>query len=61
MARSLDSYLKSGLSRRALMRAGLAAGGLAAMAPFAASAASGGPRAISRTANQEPTWAEAPG
>ena len=60
MARSLDSYLKSGLSRRTLMRASLAAGGLAAMAPFAAAATGGGRRTIDRAANQEPAWAEAP-
>src|SRR5215217_1859006 len=60
MARSLDSYLKSGLSRRTLMRASLAAGGLAAMAPFAAASTGGGRRTIDRAANQEPAWAEAP-
>ncbi len=53
MTQALDSYLKSGLSRRALMRAGLAAGGLAAMAPFAASAGSGGSRTLNRASNQE--------
>ncbi|MEA2515013.1 MAG: peptide/nickel transport system substrate-binding protein [Thermomicrobiales bacterium] len=59
MAQALDHYLKSGFSRRALMRASLAAGGLAALTPLAG-AATGDRRAIVSATAQDTAWAEAP-
>lgn len=60
MARALDSYLKGGVSRRALLRAGLAAGGLAAIAPLAGEAAVGNHPVNVPAADQNVTWAQAP-
>jgi peptide/nickel transport system substrate-binding protein len=62
MSTALNAYLKSGRSRRELLRAGLAAGAAAAIAPLAASAAG---NAVSRgliTAvdQDDVAWAEAP-
>ena len=62
MSVALDVYLKSGFSRRELLRASLAAGGLVALAPFVASAAgNGGGREFTGAVNQDDVqWAEAP-
>jgi peptide/nickel transport system substrate-binding protein len=61
MAHALDVYLKSGHSRRAMLRATLAAGGLAATAPLAA-AASRAPVAAPglAAAQDDAAWAEPP-
>ena len=63
MARGLDLYLKSGLTRRELLRAAVATGGVGALAPFTgALASSAAGRATVRTAKQDDNveWAESP-
>jgi peptide/nickel transport system substrate-binding protein len=60
MATALDGYLKSGLSRRALMRASLAAGGLAAVTPLTAAAGGAGRPAAHAALHQDVQWAAAP-
>src|SRR4051794_4117069 len=62
MSKALDLYLKSGFSRRALLRASVAAGGLAAVAPLAGAAAgvNSGAALTNDTHQDDTQWAEAP-
>lgn len=62
MSTALDVYLKSGFSRRELLRASVAAGGVAALAPLATSAAGNRvSHAFTGAVNQDDVqWAEAP-
>ena len=62
MAKVLAQYLKSGVSRRAVLRAGVAAGGLAALSPMTGLAGGVGGQSTARGAGRQEdvTWAESP-
>ena len=60
MARALDLYLKSGQTRRSLLRTALAAGGLAAIAPLVQGPIPAAGRRAAPAAQEDVTWAKAP-